>query len=44
MEMALVYEGEKLLALAWCCYVFLCVDAVDANNGVEPLDDGDKKR
>jgi hypothetical protein len=52
MEMALVYEGERFLALTWCCFVlffffffffFFCVDAIGANNGVEPLDDRDKK-
>lgn len=42
--MALVYEGERLLALTWCCFVFLCVEVVGANNGVEPLDDEDKKQ
>ncbi len=44
IDMALVYEGERLLALTWCCFVFLCVEVVGANNGVEPLDDEDKKQ
>lgn len=45
MEMALVYEGERLfdINLVFFCF-FLCVDAIGANNGVKPLDDEDKKQ
>jgi hypothetical protein len=39
----MVFEGARLLGLVWFALVFLCVYVVGAINGVEPLEDRNKK-
>jgi hypothetical protein len=35
--------GINLVLFCFVFFFFFCVDAIGANNGVEPLDDRDKK-